>query len=125
MNSQPRAPVFLPGWKDPLGTRWIEEYVDPGAGPDAAVKRKIPAHAENRTPVFQPIASHSTDSYLDSHCLVSVKLLSEENNSCTQSSVQNSEFAILGRAFHRIFHEYSLKYFPRRIFVSFTQLLST
>jgi hypothetical protein len=44
--SYPREIVF--------GTHWIESWMDPRAGLDAASKRKIPSLAESKTPVAQP-----------------------------------------------------------------------
>jgi len=43
-------------------------WVHPRAGLDVTDKRKYPFSARNRTPVFQPVVTHRTDSGVASKC---------------------------------------------------------
>jgi hypothetical protein len=45
----------------PLGIQLKGGWVGPRAGLDVVAKRKIPAQAGNRTPVFQSLAGYFTD----------------------------------------------------------------
>jgi hypothetical protein len=49
VSGQPHAPAALPPEKTP-DAHWIEGWVDPRAGLDTAVKRKIPSRCQDSNP---------------------------------------------------------------------------
>jgi hypothetical protein len=64
VSGQLHAPAFLPPGKEPHGTHWIGNWVNPRAVLDAVVKRKIPSPLQEsnlRTPIVQPVAQRNTD----------------------------------------------------------------
>jgi hypothetical protein len=59
--------ALLPG-KEPY-THWMGRWVGPRASQDAMMMKKIPAPAENRTPIFQPVASRYTEWATPAHSI--------------------------------------------------------